>query len=86
MGLTEDVILGIRGTFEDMIGSMPVCKENHNHDQSIFTMTYPLEAAIAQIDTTFDILNMLLRIERICHTRYRIKDMLVPKNQEENDS
>ena len=86
VGLTEDVILGIRGIFEDMVGSMPVCKENHNHDQSILTMAYPLEAAIAQIYTTFDILNMLLRIERICHTRYRIKDMSVTKYQEENDS
>ena len=92
VGLTEDIILALRGTFEDLIGSLPVHKKNQSQngqldqiDQRNFTMAYPLEAAIAQINTTLDIVTMLLRIERICQTRNRIKDVLAPKNEEEDE-
>ena len=86
VGHTEDVILALQGTFEDLIGSLPVCKKKQNEiDQRNFTVSYPVEAAIAQINTTLDIATMLLRIERICKSRCRIKDVLVSKNEDEDD-
>ena len=87
IGLCEDLILALRGTFEDLIGGLPISKSiknNVSESKNVpYTNPYPFEAAIAQIDTTFDILTMLLRIERLCHTRQRIKEVLV--NNESDD-
>ena len=87
VGLCEDLILALRGTFEDLIGGLPIdkiMKNNVSKPKKVpCTNPYPFEAAIAQIDTTLDILTMLLRIERLCHTRQRIKKVLV--NNESDD-
>ena len=87
IGLCEDLIFVLRGAFEDLIGGLPVDKIiKNNVSQSKIVPChnpYPFEAAIAQIDTTLDILTMLLRIERLCHTRQRIKEVLV--NNESDD-
>ena len=87
IGLCEDLILVLRGTFEDLIGGLPIdkmIKNNVSQSKKVPCYNpYPFEAAIAQIDTTLDILTMLLRIERLCHTRQRIKEVLV--NNESDD-
>ena len=91
VGQSEDVMLGLRGTFEDLIGSqrklLKHCKHQANHktgqNQSpspnslSTTIPYPFEAAISQINTMLDIATMLLRIERMCYSRRRIKDTLL---------
>ena len=87
IGLCEDLILVLRGTFEDLIGGLPIdkmIKNNVSQSKKVPCYNpYPFESAIAQIDTTLDILTMLLRIERLCHTRQRIKEVLV--NNESDD-
>ena len=87
IGLCEDLILVLRGTFEDLIGGLPIdkiIKNNVSQSKNVPCYNpYPFEAAIAQIDTTLDVLTMLLRIERLCHTRQRIKEVLV--NNESDD-
>ena len=65
------MILALRGTFEALIGSLP--KETSSLP---LTMPYPFQAAVAQIDTILDMATMLLRIERICQSRIRIKKTL----------
>ena len=87
---SEDVILGLRGTFEDLIGSQKKPQTVYKHQQasdktgnnqaspnSLIIPYYPFEAAIAQINTMLDIATMLLRIERMCYSRRRIKDILL---------
>ena len=59
--------MALRGTFESLIGSTP---QNVGDEISIL---YPLDAAIAQINTVLDMANALLRIEHLCISRTRIK-------------
>ena len=47
------------------------------------TVPYPLEAAIEQINVVLDIVEMLLRIERVCLVRKRIQDVLVSSEDDE---